>query len=154
MTGLARGLSKAASATRATIRNRQRWVAGGLAFALFLGLAWLAPWKQGVQLLTGDGSMGGHALGYGSGCYTDWAEGPLVIDANAGTAILDNDLHATVPAPIMWRPGYSARQVGSEVEVLDPSGDVVAITGRSYRIEGGYVGADRVFFACGFVTPQ
>ena len=100
-----------------------------------------------VPLLTGAPLAGG-------ACFTNWAEGQLVADGNYGTAIVDYDVGGTA-TPVAWRPGFTARRVASEVEVLDPAGHVVATTGRRYRIDGGYV--DRgawpglptpVFWAC------
>jgi hypothetical protein len=85
------------------------------------------------------------------GCYTNWAAGPLIVDPEYGTAIKDIDVSGST-APVTWRPGFTARRVGSEVEVLDPDGKAVAITGGSYRIAGGYVHDE--FWACDFVTAQ
>jgi len=113
--------------------------------------------SEPVQLLTGLST-----LIRGGGCFTNWAEGPLVIDPTYGTAIIDTDVHSSTPVTVAWRPGYTARRVGSEVQVLDPDGKVVAITGRRYRIAGGYQNGDQfepqlpvgVFWACDFVNPQ
>jgi hypothetical protein len=111
-----------------------------------------------VRLLTGPpGDWGG--------CFTDSASGPLIVDPKYGTAIVDNDVHAVSPVTVAWRPGYTARRIGSEVEVLDPQGNTVASTGRSYWLAGGYVSAGGssgldwpqlpigVFWACDLVTP-
>lgn len=90
-------------------------------------------------------------------CYTNSAHGRLVADPRYGTAIIDTDMNPTnaTAVPVMWRPGFTARRVGSEVEVEDPAGNVVAITGRTYRIDGGYVGEDPlVFWACDRVTGE
>jgi hypothetical protein len=105
-----------------------------------------------VQLLTesSDSPQGG--------CFTNSAAGLLIVDPNYGTAILDEDA-ATVtrqqprPVPVMWRPGFSGRQSGSQVQVLDPDGRVVAVTGNRYRIQGGYWAYVNAFLACGDVTP-
>jgi hypothetical protein len=125
-------------------------VAAALALALLvLGCGpSAAEVQQGVpvQLLTGDYQ----GMASGGGCFTYWATGPLSVDATSGTAIMDADAGATTTEPVMWRPGFTARRVGSEVVVLDPNGNVVAVTGRKYKIEGGHVSAG--FFACGFVT--
>jgi hypothetical protein len=70
-----------------------------------------------------------------------------------------------VPMTVAWRPGFTARRSGSEVEVLDPQGIVVATTGRSYRFSGGIVSAGgspglqlpeptaQVIWACGDTQP-
>jgi hypothetical protein len=99
-----------------------------------------------IRLLTGDYQ----GMASGGGCFTYWATGPLSVDATSGTAIIDTDADATTTEPVMWRPGFTGRRVGSEVEVLDPNGNVAAVTGRNYKIEGGHIPAG--FFACGFVT--
>jgi hypothetical protein len=126
------------------------WICG-LAFALVV-LGCAAP----VSLLSGVPS------GFGDvGCFTNFAAGPLIVDPDDGTAIVDGAMGGAT-TPVMWRPGFSGRRVGSEVEVLDPDGEVVATTGRSYRIAGGYVDHAlpgggppiRVFWACDFVISQ
>jgi hypothetical protein len=109
-----------------------------------------------------------------AGCYTFSANGPLVVDPKYGTAIINMDtvkvmgLASPPPAvPVAWRPGFTGRRVGSEVEVLDPDGHVVATTGRNYVIEGAGVGGDdmvgrtgldqfpeSVFWSCGDVVLQ
>lgn len=123
----------------------------GLALALVvLGCAGPVPLLTGAPTSVGD-----------IGCFTNSASGPLIVDPDHGTAIVDGDTGGAT-TPVMWRPGFSSRQAGSEVEVLDPDGEVVATTGRSYRIAGGYVDHDlpggglpiRVFWACDFVLPQ
>jgi hypothetical protein len=105
---------------------------------------------ESVQLLTG-------AAFAGSGCYTDFAVGLLSVDPTYGTAVKDETSNGHV-VPVMWRPGYTALRVGSEVSVLDPAGTVVATTGHRYKIAGGYVSkgtagsSTSAFWACGFVT--
>jgi len=120
----------------------------------------LLPQRSGdvLPLLTGlDPELAGKTGQIA--CYTNSAAGPVVIDPRYGTAIIDKDLNHdnTIPMPIMWRPGFTGRRVGSEIAVYDPQGSLVAITGRSYRIEGaGYrvEGADILARgACGDVIP-
>jgi hypothetical protein len=111
-----------------------------------------------VQLVTGFPTM----IGDNGGCFTDSAAGPLLVDPKYGTAIIDTDVHSTGPVPVAWRLGFTGRRVGSEIEVLDPKGNVVATTGHMYRIAGGYVSpvtfpnlpANGMFWACDFVIPQ
>jgi hypothetical protein len=68
-----------------------------------------------------------------------------------GTAIVENG-H---PTPVMWPPGFTARQSGSDVEVLNKQGNVAARTGSRYQIEGGYGGRDpSSFVACGYVLAR
>jgi hypothetical protein len=98
-----------------------------------------------VQLLTGD--AGGYTIWNKDGvrsCFGLNVVGQIVADPKYGTAI-----DAT---PVMWPLGFTGRWVGSEVEVLDPTGSVVATTGRRYRLDGGYWGdSPRVFSACGAI---
>jgi hypothetical protein len=118
---------------------------------------------ESVQLVTGppDGF---------NGCFSANTAGRLVVDPKYGTAIV-GDGHVSmippgaVPLTVAWRPGFTARRSGSEVEVFDRQGFTVAITGRSYRLEGGGVSAGgssglkwpelrtSVFWACGSVDP-
>jgi hypothetical protein len=115
-----------------------------------------------VEVLTGFPTL----LGNGPGCYTNSASGQLIADPQYGTAVIDEIMlrvTGTIPSPVpvMWRPGYSAHRLGSEVAVTDTSGNVVATTGHRYLIAGGYVGGDistprqptGVFWACDTVTP-
>ena len=89
-----------------------------------------------VSLLAGPGRDGG------GGCYLNFAVGRLLIDPVAGTAIEqtrpgaeEDDVSVT---PVMWPTGYTGRRSGSEVEVLDERGQVVARTGSKWRLQGGY----------------
>ena len=100
------------------------------------------PWDR-VELLTDNGNPPA------PGCYTAAAGGPLIVDRTYGTAI---DVGSTTPVPVMWPLGFTGRRSGSEVEVLDPDGKVVATTGRTYNLRGGFALDDpRVFWACGGV---
>jgi hypothetical protein len=63
------------------------------------------------------------------GCYTAINQTLLTYDPTYGT--VDGG------GPVAWPPGFTARRAGSEAEVLDPSGNVVAITGKRYWLEGG-----------------
>ncbi len=139
-------------------------LAATLALALCLaGCGFLRSHGDPVQLLTGQ------PIG-GSGCFAAVGSGLLVVDPTYGTAIIDNHLPSMVqlrdvPVTVAWRPGFTARRSGSEVEVLDPQGNVVATTGRNYTILGGYVApggtsgvewpdlATNVFWACGDPQP-
>ena len=95
----------------------------------------------------------------------------LVVDPTYGTAIIAaknvNSMVGLpeVPLTVAWPAGFTARRSGSEVEVLDPQGNAVALTGRNYQLEGGLVlpgGSSglhwpelrtNVFWACGSVEP-
>lgn len=133
-----------------------RRAATALALALGLvGCVVTAPQGDVVQLVTGvpPGLRGNNGE---VACYTNSVTGLLTVDPTYGTAI-------TGPyTPVVWRPGFTGRRVGSEVAVLDPKGNVVATTGHTYTIAGGYVGGGpdwpemptRVFWACDFVIPE
>jgi hypothetical protein len=128
----------------------KRIVAGLVLALVVLGCA---SWRLGdpVPLLAGIPAN----VGDSSGCFTSAIEGQLVVDPTYGTAIVTS----TRPegrAIIAWRPGFSARRIGSEVAVLDTAGNMVATTGNKYRIAGGGVTwpepSINVFWACDFVT--
>jgi hypothetical protein len=99
----------------------------------------------------------------GRGCFTFAAQGMLVVDQTYGVAIVvANGPGPSTRAIVAWRPGFTGRRVGPEVAVVNPDGQVVATTGRSYRIAGGYVDnmstpglpvATSAFWACDFVDP-
>ncbi len=157
------------SAAKDATGDRMRRVVAALALALsVLGCGLKAPGEP-VALLTGNPLTDYAGV---QGCYTSAAAGLLVVDATYGTAITDS--HAGGPAvdwptaPVMWPAGSTGRRLGFEVAVLDPAGNVVATTGRSYRLEGGYwsetiiptkenhyaFSGPRVFLACGSVDPS
>lgn len=126
----------------------RRW-AVKLVLTLVLGVL-AAACGGSVSLLTGNGGLGSATDGM-VGCYTNFAQGQLVVDAAYGTAIVENG-RAT---PVMWPRGSTARQSGSDVEVVDTKGTVVARTGSRYQIEGGYSGSNpRSFVACGYVLAR
>ena len=74
-------------------------------------------------------------------CQVDAALGLLTVDPKYGTAIIDEQGAPSDrrPTPVMWPPGYTGRWEDPEVVVLNPQGNVVATTGRRYRIAGGPV---------------
>jgi hypothetical protein len=82
---------------------------------------------------------------------TWWAAGELVLDPKHGTALKveSGDYLATKGAtmPVLWWPSFTGRRLGNEVTVLDPDGNVVATTGRTYRINGSFEQVG--FIACG-----
>jgi hypothetical protein len=119
-----------------------------------------------VHLLTGDYQ----GMASSDSCFAATGSGLLIVDPTYGTAIIANHLDDMVeltdlPVTVAWRPGFTARRSGSEVEVLDPHGNAVAMTGRNYRLWGGYADAGgssglkapelrtTVFWACGDVQP-
>jgi hypothetical protein len=121
--------------------------------ALVVAFAGCTPTTP-VPLLTGDNPDGDLANG---ACYTNFASGPLVADPTYGTSIQDFTA-GTEPAPVVpvrWPVGYTARQAGSEIEVVNGVGLVVAKTGNRYQIEGGYVGGNPpAFLSCGYVLAK
>ena len=110
-------------------------VVTGLVMLLAVALV-LSNVQAEVPLLTGDSYSGKDA------CYLNFAVGELVVDPVAGTAItqvsrgIDHDQVSVTP--VRWPSGYTARRSGSEVEVLARNGEVVARTGSTYRLQGGY----------------
>src|SRR5690242_10157098 len=73
--------------------------------------------------------------------------GRLVVDASYGTSIVPDGSPSLAdrpaapfdrPAVVAWPAGYTARSSGSQVEVLDGDGSIVATTGNSYALQGGY----------------
>lgn len=84
-----------------------------------------------------------------------WTAGRLVVDPKRGTAIEveGGDVYKKgATKPVLWWPIFTGRRVGNEVFVLGPDGNVVAVTGRRYRIGGSFEPVG--FVACGAgVTP-
>jgi len=111
-------------------------VAATLALALVLvGCGSLLP--DQVRLLTGSGP-----------CFLLMQESLLVFDPTYGTAI---DGGAT---PVAWPPGFTGRRVGSEVEVLDPHGNVYAVTGHNFTVSGGYASEGVMGVSLSFRAPR
>jgi hypothetical protein len=108
----------------------------------------------GPKLLTGT------PAGMGDGCFLFGVLGRLEVDAEHGTAIQgDEGTQTNKRYVVAWRPGYTTRLAGSELEVLGPDGNLVATTGTHVYVEGGFVRKDawsglteNVFYACGAVT--
>lgn len=95
-----------------------RRISIAVVLGIVAGLAAFLVWSRTgpVALLTGvDSCWAGGAQGYG---------GLLSADPVNGTSLRGK--------PVMWPIGYSARHAGSEVEVLNTVGTVVATTGRVY----------------------
>ena len=81
------------------------------------------------------------------GCPLDSIEGDLLRDFSTGTAISVNGERRA----IVWPSGFRARPAGTETEILDPSGVVVARTGTHVRLEGG-MASGGWWVACGTAT--
>lgn len=126
------------------------------AVALGLVVTGCGLFAERVQLVTGVPTVEQGNSGQ-TGCFLWHVDGRLIFDPSFGTGIL-SDTVGTVP--VAWRPGFTARRAGAEVEVLDANGNVVAITGQRFSIEGGFVTdwpqrppAASTFWACGDVHP-
>ena len=130
----------------------------GCVFAL--GLAFAVLRGSSVTILTGSGGIPGNTEGSPSqGCYTSSIGGEPVTDPTYGTAVIQHYGDGSTPDqrfPVMWLPGDTGRKSGSEVEILDRSGSVIARTGQAWFIEGGFYSVDnvRVWVACGFVQSE
>ena len=118
-----------------------------IALALCLGgCGLLPPQRDPVQLLTSPQGV----------CFAANAAGLLVVDPTYGTAIIGDGhpnmlIGGDVPVTVAWPPGFSGRRNGSEVEVLDPQGNVVGTTGGSYQFNAGFVSAGG---SSGIVWPE
>ena len=86
-----------------------------------------APPGEPVELLTGVMPFDEDE------CVVDDLVAVLLVDPKYGTAVA-----GTVGQrfPVMWRPGFTGRRVGSEVVVVDPEGRLVATTGQSWGLSG------------------
>lgn len=109
-----------------------------VALALCLAGCGLMPHSDQVQLITAPASH--------TGCFVADQYGLLVVDPTDGTALTGTGhpnmrLGSDGLSTVAWPHGFTARRSGSEVEVLDPQGNVVATTGRSYHFLGGFVQA-------------
>jgi hypothetical protein len=86
-----------------------------------------APPGEPVELLTGVMPFDEDE------CSADGLVAVLLVDPRYGTTMAGAYGQRY---PVMWRPGFTGRRVGSEVVVVDPGGNLVAITGQSYRMSG------------------
>jgi hypothetical protein len=96
-----------------------------------------------VQVATADGP-----------CYVNEIRGLLVTDPTSGTAIIEDGATGyphSKPINLVSPSWYTGRRVGSEVEVLDPQGNVVATTGHHVVFGGG--GTAGGFLVCGLTPP-
>jgi hypothetical protein len=142
-------------------RRSGRITAAAVAASFLVGCLPLHPPGDAVELLVGGPSFTVPNERGETGCFTYAVIGDLVVDPTYGTAIDIGAKYANgnpaPPEPVIWPEGFTGRRVGSEVMVLDRGGQVVAITGRVYDIEGGHwTHASGVsgFVSCGFVNQQ
>ena len=87
------------------------------------------PWDR-APLLTSSSEQLDSDGNVVIGCVLMGVMARLVVDPNTGTALEG----VGERYPIRWPKGFSGRRAGSELEVLDTKGEVVATTGRSYEI--------------------
>ena len=80
-------------------------------------------------------------------CMTALAEGTLV--PKRGTLDLQSTTGQTLA--ISWESGYTVRQDGGVLVVIDPLGKIVARQGDFVRVGGGF--GNGVFHACGGIAP-
>jgi hypothetical protein len=123
------------------------------ALALTIAIAVLVLYLEPVHLLTADSAdftaVSAMIGGGPDGCGYPW-QGLLVADATSGTALITGNRGDVVP--VVWRPGFTGRRSGSEVQVVDPQGNVVAVTGHKYRLNGGSMDKRDIMVA-DFVWP-
>ena len=115
------------------------------ALGLFLlagAMAWFQPWLPRVPLLTNP--VPPSSVGEALSCTLNMTSGPFVADPESGTRINGQ--------VVEWPWGFTARRVGSEVQVLGWFGNVVATTGRTYLLYGDPRGP--AFLACGNAYPE
>jgi hypothetical protein len=82
-------------------------------------------------------------------CAAAITEGDLVAHEEWGIALNDHDTGGI--RRVIWPHGFSARQDGDGLALLDASGAVVARVGDHVRIGGGESGAES-WIACGNIT--
>jgi hypothetical protein len=90
------------------------------------------------------------------GCFLSFIEGELVTDPETGTAIIGrNGGDADGRYPVMWPGGWIGRQTWfSNVEVLNPRGEVVVRTGTRVHLMGGFPGIrPDAWLACDMAYP-
>ena len=103
-----------------------------------------------VVLLTDAGSS------MQGGCFLNFIEGELVTDPVAGTAIVGPNGGSTDGRyPVMWPAGWTGRRTWfSNVEVLNPRGEVVVRTGTRVHLMGGVPGSrPDAWLACDMAYP-
>ena len=100
------------------------------------GAAPSSPVPIYVQLLTAP-------AGAANSCPASLVIGEFSGNADTGTAILvDGKLMG-----VRWPPGYVGRWKEHEIEVLDPTGRIIATTGTRIQLGGGATG-DGIWETC------
>jgi hypothetical protein len=119
-----------------------------------------------AQIVTGGPAGEGETVG----CLLMGPTGRLVVDPVHGTAFVKEwpsyvegppPGWSPEPGPVAWPHGYTAKWAGSEIEVHDASGDLVAVTGQRYEIAGRVWGSEEPSLPTGFpggvvgcITPR
>ena len=114
---------------------------GVVVAVLVVGALILGSFGAPVPLLTNRGEPV---------CDLAGTTGMLIVDAKAGTAVIQEDM-SQLTVPVIWPAGYTGRKSGDQVEVLDTTGHVVARTVQRYSIGGGY--GDDGWLDCGVDPP-
>lgn len=119
--------------------------------SLLLAMLALAACGPGAPVaLWTSGTLGQHE----SICFTSANDGLLVPDQVAGTALVESNGHSY---PVVWPRGYTGRQAGSEVEIINTAGKVVHKTGQQVHLLGGYAdvpGGGRGWLVCNLELPE
>lgn len=125
---------------------------GMLLLVLALALATNVFGGAPVRLLTG--TVDNQPETQYVGCYTSADMGKLVTDPVSGVALIEEKTDGTDGrrVAVTWPPGWTGRQSGSEVEVLDKSGNSVFRTGTKVHLLGGFTWVDGSFLTCGGET--
>jgi hypothetical protein len=82
-------------------------------------------------------------------CPAALIEGVLVRDARSGVGLRDTQ---GLVRDVLWPNGYSARDEGGRLAVIDGSGKLVAHEGDRVSIGGGEIDANGTWVGCGGTT--
>jgi hypothetical protein len=118
---------------------------GGLLAAVALGLLGCAGPGQPVNLAIRDDP-------FTPNCHTSFTIGLFIPDDDMGTAIVEDVDQGGRTIPVRWPEGFSARRLGSVIEVRNQDGAVLAQTGNRYKFLGGY--GDDAWRGCDGVIPN
>ena len=86
----------------------------------------------------------------GSHCHAGFTDGTLVAQAIGVGMLRDEDGRIV---DIYWPDGFTGRRAGTEIDILDGSGRVVARTGQRYKLLGGGDGGVVLVCAEGILPP-
>jgi hypothetical protein len=118
------------------VRSKRR-LAVLVGLALLLVAALLVMRVPGAPVAIRTGAVG---------CYLSNIEGELVTDPVAGVAIIEPGGRRR---PVIWSRRWTARQSGSEVEVLNSRGNVEYRTGSYVHLPGAPDPDSDGWLACG-----